>query len=161
MSLSVVRLVCVYLLSRPPHKQRQTYRKLCRASASSQRIQASGHESEGITYSTEKGNGPYPYCDRRRIGDSSLDGHLEQDASSAPRNVRRVTERSRPLLSSNQRGVEEMRIRAAKQEKGQNVFPSPHDDEKFARNRNQLEGEIVESTSPPNKNNKLSAGARQ
>lgn len=125
-------------------------------------LHTSGHKSEASTYSTEKGNGPYPYCDRRRIGDGSLDGHLEQDASSAPRNVRRVTERSRPLLrSSNQRGVEEMRIRAAKQEKGRNICPSPHDDENLERNRKQLEGEIAEPTSPPNKNNKLSAGARQ
>lgn len=85
----------------------------------------------GITYSTEKGNGSYPYCDRRRIGDSSLDGHLEHDAGSAPRNVRRVTKRSRPLLSSNQRGVEEMRIGATKQGKRQDVFPLPHDDGNF------------------------------
>lgn len=128
MSLSAVRLACLLVFtvtSRATAYLQETMQGV----SFGQTLHASGRESEGITYSTEKGNGSYPYCDRRRIGDSSLDGHLEQDASSAPRKVRRVTEGSRPLLSSNQRGVEEIRIRAAKQEKGQNVFSSPHDDE--------------------------------
>jgi hypothetical protein len=154
MSLSAVRLAC--LLTFTASRATQTYRKLCRASASGHGIHAFRHKSEIVTYSTGKGNEPYPYRDRRRIGDSFLDGHLEQDASSAPRNVRRVAERSRPLVSSNQRGVEKMMIRTAKREKDQNESPSPHDDENLERNRNQLEGEIVKSTSP--KNNKPERG---
>lgn len=82
-----------------PMRGGDTYGKLYGALAQDQILHASIKRREGITYSTEKDKGSYPYCDRRRICDSSLDGHLEKDASFGPRKFKRlgVTWRSRPL----------------------------------------------------------------
>lgn len=107
----------VYLLSRSPDKQVS----ILTGNYRWRQLEIQYHmypmkRKESITYSTEEEKGSYPYCDRGRICDTPLDGHVANGASFNPRKVRRrgVAGRSRAIEPTAREGLRSIRCTGSK-----------------------------------------------